>query len=98
TQGNEITCLLPFGIMDRWADNYDNNKDTTYWPNDPLSGIDGWTFNDDYQKPQGDVYVPPYKGNTGLTGWTIEQDYGRPFIMKDGAPTPYSPGWFGEID
>lgn len=96
--GNHVECLLPFAIMDRWADNYDNPVDTTYFANDGLMGVAGWTPNDNLDLAQGDVYIPPYTGNTNTTGWTIQNDYGRQFIMKDGSPNAYSSGWFGQVD
>src|SRR5262249_16910305 len=50
-EGNEVTCMLPFAIMDRWADNTDKNIDTTYFANDGLTGVAGWSPNDDYEGP-----------------------------------------------
>ena len=82
--GTAINCLLPFAIIDRWADNYDENPDATFYTNDPLLGIPGWSENDKYQPtaatglPAGqtaDVYIGPYDNNNNHTGWTV---YGRP--------------------
>ena len=98
TGGKRVDCLVPFAIMDRWSDVYDPAPDTTYFPNDALSGVPGWTQNDDFESANGDVYVPPYEGNTNTTGWTVENDYGRQFVLKRGAPTQYSAGWFGQVD
>lgn len=91
--GNSINCLLPFAVIDRWADNYDDKIITTYFPNDGLSGTAGWTANDDYQPANGDVYIPPYNGNTNHTGWKVTQDYGRQLVLKDGSVGNYSTGW-----
>jgi hypothetical protein len=96
--GTQVDCLIPFAIMDRWADNYDNPVDATYFTNDGLSGVAGWTQNDNFDGPQGDVYIPPYDGNTNTTGWSVQGDYGRQFVMKDGSTNPYSSGWFGQVD
>jgi hypothetical protein len=96
--GTSVDCLIPFAIMDRWSDIYDPTPDTAYFPNDGLSGVPGWTQNDNFEGPQGDVYVPPYDGNTNTTGWSIANDYGRQFVMKDGSTNPYSSGWFGQVD
>ena len=90
--GNRIKCLLPFSVIDRWADNYDPTPVTTYFPNDGLTGTAGWSPNDEYQKPQGDVYIGPYNGNTNHTGWRVTTDYGRQLILKTGLGT-YSNGW-----
>jgi hypothetical protein len=90
--GNQIRCLLPFTVIDRWADNYDPSPDTTYFPNDGLTGTAGWSPNDAYQKPQGDVYIGPYEGNTNHTGWRVDTDYGRQLVLKTGLGT-YSNGW-----
>ena len=38
--------MLPFAVIDRWADNYDPTPVTTYFPNDALTGTAGWTPND----------------------------------------------------
>ena len=95
--GRRVDCLIPFAIMDRWADFTDPAPDTTYFPNDAAAGIPGWTQNDNFESP-GDVYVPPYDGNTNTTGWSIQNDYGRQFVMKDGSTNPYSSGWFGQVD
>ena len=39
--GNSIRCLLPFAVIDRWADNTDRQVDTRYFPNDNLTGTGG---------------------------------------------------------
>lgn len=110
--GNSIKCLLPFAVIDRWADNYDENVDTTYFPNDGLgqtsdpnstSGVAGWTQNDLFQPPSlspphSDLYIPPYDGNTNQTGWRVDTDYGRQLILKSGSIGTYSSGWASEID
>ncbi len=96
--GNNIRCLLPFAVIDRWADNYDDKVVTTYFPNDGQTGTNGWTANDEYQQANGDVYVGPYGNNPSHTGWTIAGDYGRQLILKDGSPGTYSAGWANEVD
>jgi hypothetical protein len=96
--GNNVRCLLPFAVIDRWADNYDDKVVTTYFPNDGQTGTDGWTANDDYQPANGDVYIPPYNGNTNANGWKLTTDYGRQLILKDGSPGNYSAGWANEVD
>jgi hypothetical protein len=96
--GNNIRCLLPFAVIDRWADNYDEKVVTTYFPNDGQTGTNGWTPNDQFQQPNGDVYIPPYGNNPNHNGWTIAGDYGRQLILKDGSPGNYSAGWANEVD
>lgn len=112
TSGNSIQCLLPFAVIDRWADNYDDNIVTTYFPNDgqglssdptSTSGVAGWTANDDFQPPSlspphSDLYIPPYSGNSNTTGWTVSRDYGYQLILKSGSVGHYSAGWANEID
>ena len=46
----------------------------------------------------GDVYIPPYQGNTNSNGWKLSTDYGRQLILKDGSTGNYSAGWANEID
>jgi len=109
--GNSIKCLLPFAVIDRWSDDFDNIKDNTSFPDDSKPGTIGWSQNDDYQ-PAGfvpknpgvgctsapcDTYIAPYGDNPSTTGWTIAKDYGRQLIMKGGLGT-YSSGWAQEID
>ncbi len=69
---NASSCMLPFMLSDRWEDNFDDHVDTSTYPErwQPI-GIDGWSNNDHYQEPQGDVYRPPYPGVTNPTGWTV---------------------------
>lgn len=101
SNGNSIKCLLPFAVIDRWADNYDENPDPTYFPNDPLIGIPGWSQNDHFQPPSlghNDLYVPPYGNNPSHTGWKVTADYGRQLVLKDGSPGNYSAGWANEVD
>ena len=95
SSGNQIKCVLPFAVIDRWADNYDPTPVTTYFPNDNLSGTAGWTANDVFQPTASpaDVYIPPYDGNTNHTGWKVTADYGRQLILKDGSTGNYSSGW-----
>jgi len=93
--GNTVKCMLPFAVIDRWADNYDPTPVTTYFANDALPGTAGWTPNDAYQPTlsPADVYIPPYDGNTNHTGWKVTADYGRQLILKDGSVGNYSTGW-----
>jgi hypothetical protein len=99
--GNMIRCLLPFAVIDRWSDNTDTNKDTTFFSNDGATGIAGWSPNDNFEPPSlggTDVYVGPYGNNPSHTGWKVSQDYGRQLILKDGSPGNYSAGWANEVD
>jgi hypothetical protein len=98
TYGNSAECLLPFAVIDRWADNFDDNIDTAYWPNDGSPGTAGWTLNDHFQPANGDDYVPPYDGNTSHNGWTVDGDYGTQLVIKDGSIGQYSSGWAQQID
>jgi hypothetical protein len=104
--GNEIRCLLPFAVIDRWEDNTDLNKDTTYYPNDAQTGTAGWSPNDAYEPPVNpkgtvgtDRYVGPYAGITEpTTGWTVNGDYGRQLVVKAGDTGDYSTGWSQIVD
>ncbi len=104
--GNQIKCMVPWAVIDRWADDFDDNKDNTVWPNDSLAGVAGWTSNDSYQPTPVagcgaapcDVYIPPYDGNLATTGWSVTGDYGRQLILKDGKTNRYSAGWANIVD
>jgi hypothetical protein len=110
--GNQIKCLLPFAVADRWSDATDENVNTTNYANDGdhLTGdpIGGWSPNDLYQdaiaSPPGlDSYVAPFEGSTlglpgGHTGWTVNGDYGRQLILKDGEVGQFSSGWANKVD
>jgi len=98
--GNQLECLLPFAVIDRWSDSFDDSVDTQYFENDGIldPGVDGWTSNDDFQPTSGDTYVAPYDGNTDLTGWTVDGDYGRQLMVKAGQIGQYSAGWAQQID
>ena len=104
--GNGVKCLLPFAAIDRWADAYDDKVDTTYFAKDGdktgglTPGMDGWTPNDEFQPTNGDVYIPPYNGNTNHTGWRVDTDYGRQMILKSGSLNDkvYSSGWALQVD
>jgi len=101
--GNGIKCLLPFAVIDRWSDNYDENPDNTYFPNDSntTNGIVGWSQNDLFQPAalgHTDLYVAPYGSNPAHTGWRVNVDYGRQLILKSGSPGTYSSGWANEVD
>lgn len=97
--GNSIRCLLPFAVIDRWADNFDDDVDTTYFATDGAAGTAGWTPNDDYQPTESpaDVYIGPYGENPSHTGWRTTTDYGRQLILKDGSPGNYSAGWANTV-
>src|SRR5438105_2925292 len=89
-KGNGIRCLLPFAIIDRWADYYDENPDPTYFPNDPILSKDGWSQHDIFQPatispPHNDVYIAPYGNNPDHTGWRLKVDFGRQLILKSGS-------------
>lgn len=96
--GNQVNCLLPFAVIDRWADNFDENIDTTYFANDGLNGTAGWTPNDRFQPASGDIYIPPYGENPSHNGWRVDTDYGRQLVMKEGSPGNYSAGWAMQVD
>jgi Flp pilus assembly protein TadG len=97
--GNSVRCLLPFGVIDRWADNFDDDVDTTYFATDGANGTAGWTPNDDYQPTASpaDVYIGPYGQNPAHTGWRLSTDFGRQLILKDGSPGNYSAGWANTV-
>jgi hypothetical protein len=98
--GNAARCMLPFMLSDRWEDNFDDNVDIATYPHDgdhqspTFDPIAGWSNNDHYQEPQGDVYRPPYPGVTDPTGWTTVGDFGRQLILHDPVGM-YSAGWAG---
>jgi Flp pilus assembly protein TadG len=92
---NAARCVLPFVLADRWADNYDEAPVNTFYTNDSLPGVDGWTNNDLYQEPQGDVYTPPY--HSGHTGWTVSGDYGRQLVLHP-AVNQFSAGWANVVN
>ena len=111
--GNQIKCMLPFAVADRWADSTDPTPDTATYLNDDdhLSGdpIGGWSPNDLYEDtlndPPGlDTYVAPAPGTTkGIgtghhTGWTVAGDFGRQLILKDGEVGQFSAGWANKVD
>ena len=104
--GNQIECLLPFAVIDRWADNFDDEVITEFYPWDGTLGRDGWTGNDDYQPDAAtgctggtcDEYIPPYDGNENHNGWTLEEDYGRQVVVKAGQIGEYSSGWAQQVD
>ena len=113
-EGNNVKCLLPFGVADRWADFYDDNINTEFYPNDgqghlagpsPLGpGIDGWTLNDNFQVANGDIYRSPVEYPTPgtHTGYTVEADYGLQLILKfgdvAGEQNNFSAGWANLVD
>jgi Putative Flp pilus-assembly TadE/G-like len=107
--GNQVECLVPFATIDRWADNYDDNPDNTYFPTDSVTspGVDGWSPNDSFQPASGDVYIAPYDppGDPNYTGWKVAtptalNDFGRQLILKSGSTTTpgYSSGWAMQVD
>ena len=85
--GNTANCMLPFAVIDRWADNHDPTPVTTYFPNDGLpEQLDGRRMTPiSPRRRRLDVYIPPYNGNTSHTGWKVTSDYGRQLILKDGS-------------
>jgi hypothetical protein len=94
--GNSARCMLPFMLSDRWEDNFDDNVDTSTYPDDGIIGIDGWSNNDHYQPGEtpADVYRAPYPGVVNPTGWETTRDFGRQLILHDPMNT-YSSGWSG---
>jgi hypothetical protein len=105
--GNQIRCLLPFAVADRWSDATDTPPQT--YANDGLhlppdnNPIGGWSPNDLFDTaPGNDTYVPPY--HPGHTGWTVAGDanrpgdYGRQLVLKDGKVGQFSAGWSNLVD
>jgi Flp pilus assembly protein TadG len=106
-KGNSATCMMPFGVADRWADFADSNIDESVFTNDGDGvgssdlgeGISGWSPNDNYDLGT-DIYRSPitYPNPNEHTGWTVERDYGRQLILKFGGTGTYSSGWANRID
>lgn len=92
---NSVRCILPLALADRWADNYDAEVNTTVFPQDGSTGIAGWSHNDFFERPQGDVYRAPYQTNT--TGWSTTRDFGRQLVLHEPVGK-YSAGWAGGVD
>ena len=92
---NSVRCALPWAMADRWADDFDENPDGSVFVDDPKSGIDGWSPNDLFQRPQGDFYKSPYFDDT--TGWSTTRDWGRQIILHE-AKNQFSPGWSGTVN
>jgi len=100
--------MMPFGVADRWADYFDENKDTRLYPNDASGttqgstlqdAMNGWSPNDHFQGPSGDVYHSPVSYPNGQdTGWTVQGDFGRQLVLKFGAVGGLSSGWANLID
>jgi len=103
--GAQVRCLLPFAVIDRWDDNNDGFSDPNFAPyddqaTDPSFGASGWSPTDDYEPDDGDVYQGPYADapwGDNHTGWRVDEDLGRQFILKDGSPGNYSPGWANTV-
>lgn len=100
--GNNVKCLLPFAVADRWADVTDHNVDTTNFANDgDPDPIKGWSPNDQYEDALaspagGDYYNPP--GTVNSTSWTVTGDYGRQLVLKKGDVGQFSAGWANAVD
>jgi hypothetical protein len=90
--GNASDCLKPWGVPDKWLEQY------------PAPGP--WTPASRYNKyydqgrqsgsplPNPDIYVPPSASGPG-TGFTLANDYGTQLVLKHGNPNQAtSPGWF----
>ena len=92
---NSVRCVLPLALADRWADNYDASIDTSVFLQDGATGITGWSQNDSFERPQGDVYIAPYLDST--TGWSTTRDFGRQLVMHEPVGT-YSAGWAAGVD
>lgn len=100
SQANASDCLKPFGIPDKWADNFD----TTPEPNHPI-----WSNDDRFEQVEGDV-----KGNSDTplpnpdeyrrlgeadpTGYKAQgepNDIGVRIVLKSGSPNDaIQPGFF----
>jgi hypothetical protein len=93
---NSARCMLPWVLADRWADVFDDNIDTTTYPNDGDSNpITAWSPNDTYQQPNGDYYNAPYV--SGHTGWTTAGDFGRQLNLHRPVGQ-FSAGWANIVD
>jgi hypothetical protein len=64
---NEMTCVKPFTIPDRWREGATGQLSQ---PTD--------TFDPD----QGDTYVPPSAGVQNMTGWNADRDKGTQITLK----------------
>ncbi len=90
---NATTCLKPWIIPDKWADNHDTTApiDSTWTAEDTFEtgNQQGQTWTP-FNPP--DVYTPPSSSGPG-TGFTVAADLGMMVTMKAGGPqTSISPG------
>lgn len=80
---NATNCMRPWALPDKWAEN---------WPTPKV-----WTAGDEYNKPEGDIYVRPTPTDPG-TGFTLAVDKGTKLTLKEGNPhDAIRAGWFSPI-
>ena len=91
--GNASDCLKPFGIPDKWDENYPVDK--------PFEMTDEFNKTDRRGNPvtTPDVYTPRTVQPDGSviegTGYTLSGDYGRRVVLKSGSPQDsIAPGFF----
>jgi Flp pilus assembly protein TadG len=91
--GNQVNCMRPFGVIDKWLENGVATNNTT-------GHFDRWISSgpNAVQIATPDVYAPPDATSTG-TGYTVQLDLGTEVLLKGGnnpnsASGPVTPGWF----
>lgn len=90
--GNASDCLKPWGVPDKWVENYPEPGPWT-----PDSRFDKY-YSQGQQNgdplPNPDIYEAPSSSGPG-SGYTLELDLGTELVLKPGNPNQAtSPGWF----
>lgn len=86
---NATGCLKPWGLPDRWIENY-----PTPGPWLPTSTFDVYDRRGN-PLPNPDVYVPPTETSAG-SGFNLETDFGRQLTLKP-SEDPISPGFYAAL-
>jgi hypothetical protein len=89
-----LTCVKPWAIPDKWIDNHDDPNDHVWTADDTFERVD--SHGNPLSDP--DVYVDS-AGYPDNTGFNVERDLGLLLTLKIGDPNEgMRPGWFYPID
>jgi hypothetical protein len=93
---NEMSCVLPFTIPDKWIENQTGPWD----PSDTfdIAAAQGQHLNAGAPLPNPDIYIAPGQGVTNATGYSPTSDVGLYMTLKPGSQSTVTPSFYNPWD
>jgi Flp pilus assembly protein TadG len=95
---NEVSCVLPFTIPDKWIEKQCGSGTCEFDPSNTFNIYETQGSHDNMGDPllNPDIYVPP--GGSSPTGYNADKDRGMQIVLKPGAQNNVTPSMYNAWD